>query len=89
LSDGGRPPAWIETVDEAAAEGRLAELYARVADPESGRVDHVLKVHSLHPEGLAAHFAVYRAAMRPTRTLSQVDRELIAVVVSARNGCHY
>lgn len=81
--------AWIRTIDEQAAEGRLAELYARMADPASGRVDHVLKIHSLHPDGLAAHWELYRAAMRGTAGLSAAEREMIAVVVSARNGCHY
>ena len=84
--------AWIETIDEddaRVAGGPLAELYAAMADPASGRVDHVLKVHSLHAEGLDAHWRVYRAAMTGTPGLRAVDRELIAVVVSAANGCHY
>ncbi len=81
--------AWIESVDEADADGRLAELYARMVDPRSGRVDNVLKVHALHPDGLAAHWALYRASMRGTRSLRTADREAIAVVVSALNGCHY
>ncbi len=83
--------SWIETIgeDEAEHDGRLAALYAEMLDPVSGRVDNVLKVHSLHPDGLAAHWAVYRAAMRGTKGLRKVEREMIAVVVSVRNGCHY
>lgn len=84
--------AWIRThdEDEAARSGSpLADLYARGADPASGRVDNILKIHSLHPAGLAAHLAVYRAAMAGTPGLAQVDRELIALVVSGLNGCHY
>jgi alkylhydroperoxidase family enzyme len=52
-------------------------------------VDNVLKIHSLHPEGLHAHFAVYGAAMKGTATLPKADREMIAVVVSRINDCHY
>lgn len=81
--------AWIETVDEHAADGELAALYGKCLDPGSDKVDHVLKVHSLHPEGLAAHLAVYRASMRSTKGLRKVDREMVAVVVSKLNGCHY
>ncbi len=81
--------SWIRTIDEEDADGRLAELYARVVDSASGRVDEVLRVHSLHPDGLAAHEAVYRSAMRGTRGLRKVDREMIALVVSKINGCHY
>jgi alkylhydroperoxidase family enzyme len=48
-----------------------------------------MRVHALHPAGLAAHFELYRAVMRPTETLPKVERELIAFVVSRENGCHY
>ncbi len=49
----------------------------------------LLRAHSLHPAGLAAHWALYRAVMRGTKSLPKADREMIALVVSARNGCHY
>jgi alkylhydroperoxidase family enzyme len=81
--------AWIRTIEESEAKGRLAELYARMLDPEQGRVDNILKVHSLHEPGLEAHFVLYRAVMRETRTLPKADREMIALVVSRINGCHY
>ena len=81
--------SWIRTVAEADAGGRLAEQYRKMADPDSGRVDHVLKVHSLHPDGLQAHWDLYVAAMKGTPTLRKVDREMIAVVVSQQNGCRY
>ena len=80
---------WIETVDEQDAIGVLADLYQAMRDPVSKSVDHILKVHSLHPEGLKAHFAVYRAAMQGTRGFSKAEREMVALVVSKLNGCHY
>ena len=80
---------WIRVVDESEADGELARLYGLMADPGSGRVDHVLTCHSLHPAGLAAHFELYRAVMKGTRSLPRVDRELIAVTVSRINECHY
>ncbi len=81
--------SWIDSVDPADADGELARLYAEVVDPVSGEVDNVLRVHSLHPEGMAAHWRLYRAVMRPTRTLRKAEREMIALVVSTLNGCHY
>ena len=81
--------AWITATEEGDASGRLEELYREAADPESGRVDEVLRIHSAHPNGLAAHLAVYRAGMASTPGLRRVDRELIAYVVSAINACHY
>lgn len=81
--------AWIETVPVDRADERLARLYERVRDPVSGGVDHIMQVHSLYPEGLSAHFELYRAVMRGTPGLPRVDREMIAVVVSRLNECHY
>ena len=81
--------SWIRTIDESDADGELALLYGRMLDPRSRRVDNVLKVHGLNPAGLAAHWSLYRAAMAPTPGLSRAEREMIAVVVSKRNGCHY
>ncbi len=81
--------AWIEIVDPDDGDQRLSELYAAMVDPESGTVDNILQLHSLHPEGLAAHWALYRAVMTPTATVSRRDREMIAVAVSAINDCHY
>lgn len=81
--------AWIEVRGDDEAEGRLAELYAGMVDPTYGRVDMIMQIHSLHPEGLHAHDVLYREAMRSTKTLRKVERELIALVVSRINECHY
>ena len=81
--------AWIETIAEDQAQGVLRECYARMQDPASGSVDNVLKIHSLDPAGLEAHWALYRSAMRATKGLRGAEREMIAVVVSGINGCHY
>ena len=64
---------WIDTV-ETEGEDKLA---------------HILAVQSLHPEGLAAHRAHYRAIMFGKSPLSRAEREAIAVVVSAVNDCFY
>ncbi|NKB89077.1 MAG: peroxidase [Acidobacteria bacterium] len=82
-------PAWIRTVAEEDADPALAELYEEVRDPVSGKLDHVLQVHSLHPAGLRAHQDLYSAVMRGTPTLRGAEREMIAVVVSQLNACHY
>ena len=81
--------AWIEVIDDGDWEGDLAALRPRVADLATDRVDAIMAIHSLNPDGLAAHDALYRSAMRSTETLPKADRELIAYVVSAINECHY
>lgn len=84
----GQP--WIDTVaDHEWTDGPLAELHPRVVDDSSVRVDNIMAIHSLNPVGLAAHDGLYRSAMAGTSTLRKVERELIALVVSLENECHY
>jgi alkylhydroperoxidase family enzyme len=81
--------AWIKMIAEDEADGELKALYDKILDPVSGHVDHVLAIHSLHPEGLAGHYALYRAVMASSPTLRKVEREMIALVVSRINDCYY
>lgn len=81
--------AWIETIPENEAEGLLRELYEKEWDKQHNRVDNVLKVHSLHPETLRAHVDLYRTVMYGRSAITRAEREMIGVVVSAINGCHY
>ncbi len=81
--------SWIQTDTDPEPGSELAALFDRARDPRSGELDHIMAIHSLHPAGLAAHLALYEAVMRGTESLPTVDRELIALVVSDANGCHY
>lgn len=81
--------AWIETTPEDAADGLLRELYDKERDKVSGRVDNILKVHSLHPETLRAHVDLYRTVMYGRSRITRSEREMIGVVVSALNQCVY
>lgn len=80
--------AWIRVIDETEAEGELAEQYRDLSAPGGG-VDHILTIHSLHPASLDAHVHLYRTLMYGKGPLSRVQREMIAVVASAVNECHY
>jgi alkylhydroperoxidase family enzyme len=81
--------AWIDTIREDEWEGELGVLHGRVADRSSGRVDNIIQIHSLDPSAMEGHQAVYESAMTSTKTLRKVERELIALIVSDINGCHY
>ena len=81
--------AWISTIKQDEWEGELSKLYCLVVDQTHGRVDNIMQIHSLNPTGMAAHLAVYESAMTGTPTLRKVERELIALVVSTNNECHY
>ncbi len=81
--------AWIRTIADDDAEGELAALFDQVRDRDTGAVDNIMAVHSLNAAGLAAHNALYASAMAGTATLRKVERELIALIVSKVNDCHY
>jgi len=80
--------AWIKTLATAEASGELLEQYDRMRDP-AGNVANILQVHSLNPAALRAHFDLYRTLMFARSELSRAQREMIAVVVSKTNECHY
>ncbi|MBI4513682.1 MAG: peroxidase [Gemmatimonadetes bacterium] len=79
---------WICVIDESEAQGELRAIYQRIAGTR-GRVANILKLQSLHPAGLEAHFDLYLALMFGPSPLSRFQRELLATFVSSVNGCHY
>ncbi len=56
----------------------------RVADR-----DNIIRIHGAHSRLLRLHYDLYAELMRGPGPLSRMEREMIAVVVSALNGCHY
>ncbi|MBS3939320.1 MAG: carboxymuconolactone decarboxylase family protein [Peptococcaceae bacterium] len=81
--------SWIKQIDESEATGKLAELYQQLGGGQHRQVANILKVHSLHPDALEAHLQLYRTIMFGESGLNRAQREMIAVVVSATNACHY
>ncbi|RPH92921.1 peroxidase [candidate division KSB1 bacterium] len=79
---------FIKTIAPAAAEGKLAELYA-VIKRSRGFVANVFQLQSLDSKLLQAHFDLFLATMESERGLSGLEREAIAVTVSAANECPY
>lgn len=84
--------AWIRMLDdeEIRARGdRLTRLCRAAVDDRTGRLDNILRVHTLRPETLDGHLHLYRSIMRASTGLSRREREVMAVAVSAYNHCHY
>jgi len=75
-------------IDEEEARGKLREWYARLREPWGG-VDNIMKIHSLNVRSLKGHFELYKAVMYGRSALSRAQREMIAVIASAANSCHY
>ena len=80
--------AWIAEIDEREAEGSLKDQYLKLKEPWGG-IDNILKIHSLNPESLAAHVQLYKTVMFGKSPIPRIDREMIALVVSLINQCHY
>ena len=80
--------AWIRVIEGTDAEGDLKKIHEEERR-QAGAVANILQIHSLAPNVLSAHLAIYNAALHVPGELSRVHREMIAVAVSAANGCHY
>ncbi len=79
--------AYIPMLDEDEAPPELREIYRKIS-PKGG-VDHILRIHSLNPRSLQGHYDLYRHLMYGPSDLSRAEREMIAVVVSRANDCHF
>ena len=84
-----KPPAWIDTIPEDSAEGEVANAYAACGNPKTGKVDHIMKVHALNPQSMLDHNNLYHTLMYGKSPIKRRQREMIAVVVSSLNDCHY
>ena len=62
--------------------------WVRIAEGAE-RMPNVIASHSLNPQALETHLALYRAVMFGPSGLTRAEREAIAVCVSAANDCHY
>lgn len=80
--------SWFPVPDEDTLPPGLQKLFAKARE-RLGFVPNVFRVYSFRPERLSAWFSHFRALHEPTEGLSGADRELVAVVVSAANGCLY
>ncbi len=60
--------------------------------PAENRVndlDNIVQIHSVHSTVMQQHMDLYLELMHKKGTLRRTQRELIGVVVSAINECHY
>ena len=81
---------WITAVAPEQADAELAPVYARIAShSRTGRISNLWRAWGVDPWGLSTLHAHYRALMTETAPLTEAQAEMIAVVVSATNGCGY
>ncbi len=78
----------IKVISLEEANGRLKEIYLDLIE-RRGKLAAVHTIQSLNPESIIAHMELYMTLMFSQSPLSRAQREMIAVVVSAVNGCDY
>lgn len=79
---------WIATIPPEAASGTLKLLYDAIASARGGVAD-IHRAQSLNVAAMKAHLELYKAVVFQRSSLSRIDRERIAVVVSSANECAY
>ncbi len=79
---------WIKQIEVGEATGLLKRQLDE-AIKRAGRVWHIVHIMSLNPRVLKGGMDFYGAIMFGRSPLSRVQRELLAVAVSAELDCHY
>jgi uncharacterized peroxidase-related enzyme len=80
------------TALKIASEGPLGErleAYFNKCEEKLGFVPNVLKAYAFSPVKLQAFADMYNDLMLADSGLSKLEREMIGVVVSSANHCHY
>lgn len=80
--------AYIDIIEPEDATGTLQEIYQNL-QRERGKLARIHKIQSLNPESIRSHMDLYMTLMFRHSPLSRPQREMMAVVVSAVNGCEY
>ena len=82
--------SWIQGVPADRAGAALAPVYERIAAASGhGRVSNLWQTWGADAVGLGTLHAHYRALMASPAPLSPAQAEMVALVVSATNGCSY
>jgi uncharacterized peroxidase-related enzyme len=79
---------WLRVPREDEASPAVAKLFEKASE-RLGFVPNVLRVYALRPRHLELWDAFYNDLMRGESGLTNPQREMIAVVVSTVNRCHY
>ena len=68
--------AWIQEVSQNADTGTVKEMYDKIAG-KRGKISNIMKVHSLRPDDLAAHFNFYQKVMFGASTITTPRRDML------------
>ena len=82
--------AAIKMVEEAEATGTVKYIYDEIKDTfEIDFVPNMYKLMAPNPAYLEANWNKVKAVMIESDNLDRLTKEIVAVAVSAVNGCDY
>ncbi len=79
---------YIKQVSDDEATGTVKRELDK-AYKRAGRVWNIVRIMTPNAEALKTSIGLYSALMHGDSPLSRAQREMLAVVVSKCNGCHY
>jgi alkylhydroperoxidase family enzyme len=80
---------WIRWLYNHEATGLLKKEYQSAIE-RAGKIWNIVRIMSLRPATLQASMRLYGSVVhQATPMLGRPEREMIAVVVSQANHCHY
>jgi len=79
---------WIKQIPFEEATGLLKRQFDS-ALKRAGRVWHIVHIMSINPRLMRDSTVFYVTVMMGESPLTRVQREMLAVVVSCENNCHY
>jgi uncharacterized peroxidase-related enzyme len=82
------PICWLDVPGADDVPDEVKELWAKPLE-KLGFVPNVLRVYAIRPRHLQLWNEFYDELMRGESGLTKAQREMIAVVVSTANRCHY
>jgi AhpD family alkylhydroperoxidase len=79
----------VKLIDEATASPRVRAVFEDIkATKKIDRITNIWRALATHPEHLELCWTRLKAIMRPGK-LDALTKEIIALAVSATNGCDY
>jgi uncharacterized peroxidase-related enzyme len=80
--------AWLPVPEEVSLPEDIQTLFGKARE-KIGFVPNVFRALAFRPEHFRRWRAFYDELLRGESGLTPAQREMIAVVVSAQNRCHY
>ena len=79
---------YVEPIAPDEARGLVRKEYES-AMRRAGRIWNIVSIQSHNPDAMRDSMRLYGSAMFAESQISRAQREMLAVVVSTANECHY